>query len=215
MNVPEPFIRERLEQEQRSWSAMLPEQYDRVMCEMLEGLDVGMNTPERLEALLALADAILHRNAPRLIDSRACIFEQLLAVASDPATATSRRRIHALLLEAWRQLVAEAAAGPEHVSAVPDLPRGLVLPSGADPQAIDDPILRDAARELDIRYAQEVERWTASQRAIGHLYRLVALVHGFERAAGDSSEVDKQLERAMSAAPGLPSTLRKRLEGSA
>jgi hypothetical protein len=211
MSAPSTFTRRLLEAEERTWQRFAPDEYDRSVCEILKGLG-AVDTPERVEALLAFAEVTLSRDAPRLIESRGCVSVALLTVDTDPAGAPARHRAHSLFLRAWQQLATEAARGPDYVTTVPDLPAGALVPYGADPQSIADPTLREKARALEAVHAEEVERWNAKQRAIDHLNHLGGLVRAFRHEAGDRDESLGQLARAMSATPGLPSALRKRLE---
>lgn len=215
MDSPElALTRQILQQEERAWRNLRPGDYDRALCKMMDEFGAATTTAEHVEALLALAGASLRRSAPRVVDSRARIAERLLTLSSGPAAATLRPRVYLLFLLAWLRLGVEAAAGPDRISSKPDLPPGAGIPFGADPQSITDPILRQKAHELEARHAEDVERWTASQHAIHHLYHLATLVRAVGRDRGIEGEAFSDLRAAMSAVPGLAPELQKLLEQS-
>ena len=215
MDTSDELTRRLLEQEARAWREFTPGEYDRALCKMIENLGPGHESAVKAPALIMLASVALRRSAPGLIESRACIAERLLALNSSSAALSLQQRIHLLFLLAWLRLGADAAAGPNHISSVPDFPPGVVLPSGADPEVIADPVLRQKAHELARRHSEEVERWTAKQRAIDHLHHLAALVRAIQRDSGERGEPVGELQAAMSMAPGLTPELRKLLEDGA
>ena len=93
----------------------------------------------------------------------------------------------------WRQFGTAVACGLDSISVTPDLPPGIVLPNGVDPEEISDPALREQAREMAVRHSEAVERWNARQRALGHLHRLATLL----RATRPISETMKTHRKSL------------------
>jgi hypothetical protein len=193
-----------LEAESTAWRDLAPDDYDRAICDLIETL------PVEDAAILPLASASLRRDGPALTASRACLAERLVAFA---ATAPEPLRAHSrwLFLVAWLRLGAVAAQGPETISTNPPLPEGVMLPDGADPEAIADPALREEARALAARHRVEVELWAAKQQALQHLQHLAALVRAAQSAFTDDPVIARELATAMSLAQGLPAELRESL----
>ncbi|MEA2943320.1 MAG: hypothetical protein QOD09_3849 [Bradyrhizobium sp.] len=209
------LARQLLEQETQAWRGMAPAQYDHIICGLLDQASAAPPSAEAAEALLALASATLRRNGPILTESRARCAEHLLALVGSVSEPALQLRIRLLLLLAWLQLGTVVARAPQSVSMTPDLPPGVMLPNGADPEAISDPGLREQAREMAVRHSEAVERWNARQRALGHLHRLATLLRAARPVFADDEDASKELAAAMSLAPGLPSALRQQLEDEA
>jgi hypothetical protein len=179
---------------------------------MLDEVSTRPQTVDQVESMLALASATLRRDSAGLINSRGYCAEKLVTLASAVHDVALRRRIFALFLLAWLRLGFVAECGPAQVSTNPDLPPGVVLPAGAAPEAISDPVVREEARQLVERHAEEVGRWVAKQMAIDYMYRLASLVRALR---GDGREDEQELEAAMSLGPGLPPALRELLQSDA
>lgn len=167
-----------------------------------------MNKP--VELVLALVDATLRRNNPLLTESRACCVEHLLTLISEDNTVALRLRIQQLFLMAWLQLGAVVKSGPDVVSTSPDLPPGVSLPNGVDPNEISDPDLREQAWAAVEQHQKQLERWSAKQQALRHLNRLATILRAKPGYADD--ELMQELRMAMLLAPGLPPELLKLLE---
>jgi hypothetical protein len=155
------------------WREKSPEAYDQAVATLVDGLGGGPSTD--LDALVELAEAILKRRDPALVLSRGRL-AIALAVAFQGATERQRRRIASLVVAAAAQLRALADAGPTTIAAAPELPPGVLLPAGADPDLITDPRLRELADEAAAVHRRAVVRWTAKQRAIGQRQELRALL---------------------------------------
>jgi len=205
------FAAHMLEREARSWRDLTSAEYDRAICGMLDNIDRTPDPADRSNALMVLASSSLQRRNPSLIESRARFAEQLLASITTDGD-SKHGRVYLLILLAWLHLGTVAAQGPASISRVPDLPPGAALPYGADATAIADPLLREQARVLAQSHAVAVERWNAKQRAIEHLSRIAALVRAVQLDFNQEQEALRELQLAMSLAPGLPPSLRKLLE---
>jgi hypothetical protein len=205
------LVNQLLDQEAKARRNLEPVDYDRALCAMLD--KVAASADEQPAALLAIASATLRYGHPTLVASRACCAEQLLSLRARTSDSELRRRAELLFLVAWLQLSAVVARGPDSISISPPLPEGVLLPSGADPDAITDPELRNQARELQKQYDEEVERYRAKHLALDKQILLATLVRA---AARDPNEEEKDelriLAAAMALAPGLPSNVRESLE---
>jgi hypothetical protein len=155
-----------LEREATTRRDLRPTEYDLALCRMFDDINTAPPSAERVEALLALASATLRRNGPILTESRAYCAEHLLALLSSVSEPALHLRIRLLFLLAWLQLGTVVARGPESISKTPDLPPGIALPYGVDPEEISDPALREQAREMAVLHSEAVERWNAKQRAL-------------------------------------------------
>jgi hypothetical protein len=204
-----------LERETQAWRTLMPAEYDRAICGMLDDISAAPHSAERADAFLALASATLRRNGPTLTESRACVAENLLALVAVVSEPALHSRIRLLFLLAWLRLGAAVECGPESISVAPGLPPGVVLPDGADPATIADPTLREQAREAAVCHGEAVERWNAKQRALGHLHRLATLIRAARLTFRDDENATKELVAAMSLAPGVPLALRRSLEDDA
>lgn len=204
-----------LNKEAKAWRNLLPTEYDRALCRVLDDVNAAPHSSERVDALLALASKTLRRKEPTLTESRVCFAEYLLELGSKVSDPTRRSRTRMLFLLAWMRLGATIECGPESISRMPDLPSGVVLPSGADPSEIDDPVLRGQAREAVEHHSKEVELWNAKQRALGHLHRLATLISSTGDTFEDDENLTKELISAMSLAPGVPFALRCSLDDNA
>jgi len=167
---------------------------------------------QRTEALLELIRVTLRRQAPTLTESRAACAERLLQSGTSTSDPARFGTLAPLFLTAWLQLAAAVEHRPESVSLTPPLPPGVLLPSGADPAEIADPALREQAETAVARHQEEIDRWNAKQRALGHLVRLAVLLRASRSAFGEAA---RDLALAMSLAPGLPPKLRSQLESEA
>jgi len=201
-----------LEREAQAWRDLPPAEYDRAVCGMLDDVGAAPHSPERVDALLALAGATLRRNGPTLTESPACCAERLLALGSAVSEPALHWRIGMLFLLAWLQLGAAVERGPESISVAPALPPGVALPNGVDPAAIADPALREQAREDVQRHREAAERWNAKQRALGHLTRLATLARASRGAFGDDGDAARELAAAMSLVSGLSAARRRLLQ---
>ncbi len=206
------LTRQLLEQEARARRDLIPADYDRAFCAMLDGIAAPPHTEERIRALLALASVTLRHGDPTLVASRACCAQHLLSLRSEISRPELRRRIELLFLLAWLQLGAVVERGPASISTSPPLPYGVALPNGVDLEEIADPALREQARELAARWSEEVERFRAKQRALDEQTLLATLLRGAKSETEDDAAAMKVLAAAMSLAPGVPSALRKTLE---
>ena len=188
------------EREAEAWRDLTSAEYDRVLCATIEQLGAAPDSAERVEALLALASATLRRDASTLTESRACCAEHLLALVAEVPDPALHLRIRLLLLLAWLALGAVARRGPDFISTKPELPPGVILPTGADPDEIADPALRERAREASKRHGEAVEQWNAKQRALGHLNRLAALVDRAGPDFKDDEDAGQEFAAAISLA---------------
>ncbi len=204
-----------LEKEAEAWRDLVPEDYDRILCRMLDEISVAPHSTDRSAALLRLASVTLRRNGPTLTESRVCSAEHLLALIVAVSEPSLLVRIRLLFLLAWLQLGAVVERGPESISVTPGLPPGVVLPEGANSAAIGDSVLREQARKAAVHHGETVERWNAKQRALGHLPRLASLVRTARSAFNDDENATKELLTAMSLTPGVPMALRRSLEDDA
>lgn len=209
------LTRELLRREAEAWHDLSPAEYDRALCRMLDDIDAASHPAERANAVLVLASETLRRNGPTLTESRFRCAKSLLALVSAGSESALLLRIRLLFLLAWLQLGAVIERGPEAISVTPALPPGVLLPDGADPAAVSDPVLREQAREAAWRHGEEVERWNAKQRALGHLHSLASLVGSARGTFKDEDNRTKELVAAMSLAPGVPFALRRSLEDDA
>jgi hypothetical protein len=198
-----------LARESRAWSELPPAEYEGVVSGLLDEVGAG---PRPVEALIALAGAILRREGPPLVEARARAAERLLAAAAG-GEPTLLPRIALLVLLAWLRLAEVARSGPDSIATMPPLPDGVLLPSGSDPAAIQDPELRRKAAELAASHRLEVERWSARQRALDHLSHLAVLVRISRPSFAAAPEVAEELLAAMSLSPGLPPGVRESLAG--
>lgn len=193
-----------LEAESAAWRDLAMPDYDRAVCALIDRLPVDD------ARILPLASASLRRDGPTLTHSRACCAERLVAFAAT-APEPLRAQTRWLFLVAWLRLGAVAAQGPETIATTPALPEGVVLPAGADPEAIVDPALREQARAAADRHRVEVGLWNAKQQALQHLHRLTALVRASRPGLTDDPVVALELTTAMALAQGLPAELRESL----
>lgn len=203
---------EALEKEAKIWISLSPAEYDRAICKMLDGIGSAPLSTDKVEAILALSSAALRREDPALMDSRICCAEHLLALVSETSDPGLHSRILLLLLLAWLQLGAVVEQGPDYISATPHLPEGVVLPNGADPSHIPDPILREQTLEAVKDHIEAVKRWNAKQQALGRLRRLATVINANRSNFRDVEDASKELNVAMSLMPWLPSALRQLLE---
>lgn len=199
-----------LDAEVRAWRDLPALEYDAAVRSLVEHLASPPASPVEVEALLELAGATLRRQADGLTDSRGAVAERLLVAAAAVPDATVQLRAGPLVAAAWSQLTAAAERGPASVPSTPDLPRGVQLPYGADPADIADPELREQALRAAGRHEEHVRRWTATQRALGHLRGLTALVLTVRPRLPDPAAADDLLV-LLSSAPGLPDELRSAL----
>jgi hypothetical protein len=209
----ETLLRQFLEREATARLKLKPADYDREICVMLDEI-ARLRSQERAHALLAFTGTVLLHGNPDLVEFRARCIEHLLSSTSTTADAELRRRGHLLLLLAWLQLAALVERGPAAITRSAPLPEGVVLPHGADPEAIADPDLRAQAMEMRKQYDEEVEQYRAKHLALDKQILVATLVRA---AARDANEEDKGefriLAAAMALAPGLPSNVRESLEG--
>jgi hypothetical protein len=211
MSGREALAQQLLSAEARAWHDLPPADYDRAVRELFERLSADSDSPEQAAAALALAGAALRRPANDLVESPAACGELMLELSRSRPDADERSRCQLLFLAGWLRLVAVAAQTPESIESSTPLPAGVVLPTGADPSAIEDPTLREEARALARDHRAEAERWNAGQNATDHLRQLAALV------AASSSEdraTTRDLALAMSLTPGLPADVRNALPAS-
>lgn len=212
MDAGQTLMRQLSEKEAQAWRNLPPAEYDRALCGMLDQINAAPRSAERVDTLIALASVTLRRNSPTLTESRARCAEHLLALVSAVSEPAVHSRIRLLFLLAWLQLGAVVERGPDSVAMNPDLPAGVTFPYGVDPDVITDPVLREEARELAERHGEEVTRWNARQRALGHLHYLASLLRATRPGFRDDKDAAKELAAAMSLTPGLPPELRRLLE---
>jgi hypothetical protein len=206
-------IREFLDREAKARYELSSKDYDSKLLAILDEISALPRSHETEAALLGVASATLRHADSSLVASRARCAELLLSLRAKPSNLELRRRMESLFLLAWLQLSDVVGRGPDSISSSPPLPEGVVLPNGADPEAITDPDLRAQAQELQKQYDEEVERWRAKHLALDKQILLATLV----RAAGrDPNQEDKDglfiLAAAMALAPGLPANIRKSLQ---
>ncbi len=201
---------ELLEREAKAWHELSATQYDRKICTLLANINVASKSVEFIDVVLEFISAALRRNLPLLGESRACCAEQLLTLISEGNPVATRLRIQQLLLLAWLQLGAVVKSGPDVVSTSPELPPGVSLPNGSDPNKIADPDLRVQAWAAVEQHNKVIERWSAKQRALRHLNRLATILRAKPGYADD--ELMQELRVAMLLAPGIPPELRSLLE---
>jgi hypothetical protein len=204
-----------LEREARAWRDLTPAKYDRAVCGMLDDLGAIPDLAERVNAVLALAGATLRRDGPTLTESRARSAEHLLALFSTGLELALQLHLRLLVLLAWLRLGTAVALGPKSILVAPGLPRGVVLPDGADPAEIADPALRERAQKAAKRHRETAERWNAKQRALNHLHHLATLFLAARPGFADREDTTKELAAAMSLTPGLPFALRRLLADAA
>ncbi len=201
---------ELLEQEAKAWHELSATQYDRKICTLLASINVASKSVECIDAVLEFVSAALRRNLPLLSESRACCAEQLLTMISGDNPVTLRPRIQQLFLLAWLQLGTVVRSGPEIVSTSPELPPGVSLPNGSDPDEITDPVMRQRAWAAVDQHKKAIERWSAKQRALRHLNRLATILRAKSGFADD--ELMQELRVAMLLAPGITPELQSFLE---
>jgi hypothetical protein len=208
----ETFIRELRKAEAQSWSTMTPGEYDREVCRMLKDIVEEFKPARRVDAVLMLASLSLRRKCSLLAESRACIAQELLAQCSGQEGMEVRLRSLQLFLLAWLHLGEVVANGPESMSVSPDLPPGTSLPTGADPEEIGDPELREMAQSAATLHRRTLERWRARQTALRHLNRLASFLDA--KKGWMDAGLLQELTLSMSMAPGMPEDLRGRLEST-
>lgn len=203
-----------LDAEATAWRELPAQKYDAVVRGLVDGLTSPPASATEVETLLALAAATLRRQGHELVESRGACAERLLVAAATAPDATVQLRTSLLVALAWLHLAAAVDRGPASVASTPDLPPGVLLPYGADPAAIADPDLREQAHLAAGRHEEQVRRWTAKQRALGHLRGLVSLVLTVRPRLPDGAGAADLLV-LLSCTPGLPDELRSALRDEA
>jgi hypothetical protein len=211
MSDSEDVTRKLLESEARIWRSLTPADYDQAVCRVLDTAGTEHEVARSPTALLELATTILYRNEQTLTKSRACVAERLLALMPAVSDPVILMRIRRLFLLAWQQLALAVQNGGDTIAATPDLPPDVMLPYGADPAAIADPVLRGQAEELAMRHQEAVKRWTAKQHALDHLRWIVRAVGHARATPGGASKPGDDLVTAMTLSPGLPPDLQRLL----
>ena len=212
MNTSGTFTQQLLDKEMEGWRNLTPADYDRTLCDLLDSINTSSPPLEKDEALLTLASRTLRRNSPTLTESRARYAEQLVTMGIDVSESAQRLRIHLLFLLAWLHLGAVAERGPEYIEMTPHLPEGVVLPTGTDPDEIDDPILQEQARGEVRRHRERIDRWNAKQSALENLNTLANHMRDARPRFVGGEDEWQELLTAMSLAPGLPPELIQMLE---
>jgi hypothetical protein len=221
MSEPVASLEQRLlERDARAWAdADDRAAYDLAISRLIDALDQAADQAGHDAALLSLADAWLGRPGSAAPDTAAQFAERLLLIPRGER-ASDWTRAEDLFLRAWETLGDAAERGPRSISIAPPLPRGVVLPDGADPSAAGAPAGSDddsSAQPLSAEmerlaggHASAASRWNDRQAALRHLERLAELARDPKRFRGPRDVA--ALTAAMARTRGVPPDLAAALD---
>ncbi|GAB6094356.1 hypothetical protein JCM14469_06080 [Desulfatiferula olefinivorans] len=178
--------------------------YDLAIGSMIEEVRMLPRADEQAVILSALALSALGRGEALSSEGLSRIAETFLDLASKAFDPENRMTLMLLFLRAWNALAVTALKSPPFIHMNPDLPEGVLLPSGADPELIEDKALRDQARDMAARHRLAVKRWNAGRRAQAHLTDLANLSARIIPLLFDTPEARKAFLALMKQSEGLP-----------
>lgn len=178
--------------------------YDQALGVMIDEIRMLPHADEQASVLSSLALSVFRREGALSSDGLSRFAELFLDLASKAFDPENRLTLMLLFLRVWNMLASMVRNSPPSAPMNSDLPEGVCLPSGADPDQIDDKNLREQDHVLAAQHRLQVDRWNDGQQAQAHLTDLAGLSVTAFSSLFDTLEARQAFLAVMKQAEGLP-----------